>query len=67
MATLQWNRPIQQKALYFSDIQVNESFKITSPHSHGAVYRKVEDRHGKGFSMEEATGKIYDPTPSPIE
>lgn len=52
----------------FDDLGLNESFRIASPQSRGAVYVKVIDNRTGDYGMLElATGKVFDPTTSPVE
>lgn len=54
--------------LLFEDLDLNDSFVIDSPASHGAVYRKVrKSRTSDYYMMEEATGKLFDPTVSNVK
>ncbi len=52
------------KSLYFSDLVVNDGFKIRGGE---AVYVKTQSPSGKDYMMEVATGKLWHPTKSPIE
>lgn len=66
-----WAKPTN-KVLYFKDIPVNSHFVIATSGSRGAVYRKVEDHSehcagNKYLQMEEYTGKLFEPTYSPVQ
>jgi len=55
--------------LYFSDLQINQAFRIKG--GRGAVYVKIKIRGGQNdgqeYMLELATGKAFQPTISPIE
>lgn len=69
MASVQFqNRLPQVGQLFFDDLDLNDSFRVNSKRSRGAVYRKVLVKDDHDYMMlEEATGKIFDPTSSPVE
>lgn len=53
--------------IYFDDLDLNDSFRVDSRRSRGAVYRKVLLNESDEFQMlEEATGKVFLPTQSPV-
>ena len=52
-------------ALHFSDLMLNDSFRIVD--GRGAVYVKVQHRDGTFGMLELATGKIFAPTLSEVE
>lgn len=72
MAKVKFNTTPSVTTLHFSDLKKNESFRIKSAHSQGAVYRKVAKRSSSSvgdewFAMEEATGDLFYPSASPVE
>lgn len=66
-----------KKTLDFTDLKVNESFRIVSPYSKGAVYTKVDigafgldsikKTYGIFGQLEIMTGKVFPPTTSEVE
>ena len=67
---LNWKNSPAPKTLYFRDLSLNECFRNVN--GRGAVYRKVmtnSDVVGgvHHLMMEEATGKLFNPTVSPVE
>lgn len=72
MAKVKFNQPTASvNVLRFSDLTKNDSFRIATVHSHGAVYRKVVKKSSFGgneeYMMEEATGELFKPTNSVVE
>lgn len=69
MATVNFQNVLGNRVvLYFDDLDLNDSFRVNSKRSRGAVYRKVLVKDAHDYMMlEEATGKIFDPTSSPVE
>lgn len=68
MATVNFHGSVQLKQFFFNDLDLNESFRVRSARSRGAVYRKVLLNEDDSFKMlEEATGKVFEPTSSPVE
>lgn len=66
-----WDAPRAVPTLYFRDLQLNEAFKLTTGN---VVYVKVSKRagsHGNRYEdyhmLELATGKLFDPSNSPVE
>ncbi len=64
----------EKKQLHFNDLGVNQSFRIASNRSQGAVYTKVEldnilvnSTFAKYGMCEVATGKVFVGTNSPVE
>lgn len=58
------------KTLKFDDLKLNDSFKICTKKSKGAVYTKVRTPSYKGhefYMLEVATGKLFEPTVSTVE
>jgi hypothetical protein len=69
MANVKFQKQVGKPTVYyFPDLQVNESFRVKSPASRGAIYRKIyyKDTH-EYLQMEEATGQVFKPTHSPVE
>jgi hypothetical protein len=57
---------VPQKNLTFEDLLLNDNFKILG--GRGAVYRKVRHKGTEDyFMLEEATGKLFHTTSSPVE
>lgn len=68
-----------KQGITFSDLQLNDTFSIRSRRSKGAVYRKVRfKQHNTSpssinqytetfYMLEEATGKLFDPTTSEVQ
>lgn len=60
-----------KKVLYFHDLAVNDNFVVDSLRAQGAVYRKVSLKNNYGgnktYQMEEATGKLFEPTTSQVK
>lgn len=72
MASVNWKAAaVNVPTYYFDDLDDNASFKIRSGRSRGAVYRKVVYKDFSGvehyYMMEEATGKLFEPTASQVE
>lgn len=57
--------------LYFEDLNINDTFRIVSNRSHGAVYVKVlvgpKSHDPKHMMYEIATGNVFPATPSRVE
>lgn len=67
---LNWQNQPVVRTLYFSDLSVNECFRNVN--GRGAVYRKVQANSDVKtpqtyYMMEEATGKLFHATISPVE
>lgn len=68
MATVNFQNGVRVGQVYFNDLDLNDSFRVDSKRSRGAIYRKVLDNETRDYKMlEEATGKVFDPTSSPVE
>ena len=73
MPVINWKNPAASRNLYFSNLKLNDTFRIVS--GRGAVYTKVSvapaarssDIRGRELMMEVATGLLFDPTTSPVE
>lgn len=73
MPNINWKNPVPSRNLYFSDLKVNDTFRIIG--GRGAVYTKVAVSHGvstydirgREFMMEVATGLLFEPTSSNVE
>ncbi len=53
------------RVLYFDDLALNDGFRIVG---RDAIYRKIQSgRHGAESMFEEATGKYWPQTTSPVE
>ena len=70
MANVKFGRPVPPvpRVLYFTDLDTNESFRNTS--GRGAIYRKVfagRTADPTWYMLEEATGRLWTPTESPVE
>lgn len=63
-----WTNQTNTKKSFFTDLKVNDTFKIKSSKSKGAVYVKCEFQNRNDFwMMELGTGKIFSPTPSEVQ
>lgn len=78
---INFKNDVTTKQLYFADLPLNSAFRIKTSGSKGAIYIKTQEinhfsRMGSNnklqtvnhFRMYEiATGKLFEPTPSPVE
>lgn len=61
------NQPTTSK-LFFTDLKLNDTFKIKSTKARGAVYTKCQLQGDSAFWMLElGTGKLFHPTPSEVQ
>lgn len=73
MPVINWKNPTPSRNLYFSDLKLNDTFRIVG--GKGAVYTKVSGAHaarnsnirGCELMMEIASGLLFDSTSSPVE
>lgn len=70
VANVFWKNQKSVATVYFNQLEVGECFKIDTPTSLGAVYRKVvrdKDCPATYFQEEVATARLFLPTPSPVK
>jgi len=65
-----WKNQKPATVVYFNQLETGECFKIDTPSSLGAVYRKVvrdKDCTPTYYQEEIATARLFLPTPSPVK